>query len=381
MTRRLDFRDLNILDGLAKYGPRNVTKVAGKLRMPTATLRKRLKRLSSHFFLRINANIYHTYLGLKKAVVFAEVTPGYEELLRSCLKANDYWIFVSRSYGMFEGCVGIFTIPKDHVAEFEQFLDEIKKSGVATDIQVFWSTCFQSVNSKGTWFDSESRTWNFQWDKWIVEISSGKTELPYTLVDPKDFPIKGDKLDILILKELEKDATIDFTELGRTLRVSPQKVGYRYHKHLIERGLIEGFHITALHFGRARSRFSFFLFRFNDWKTLAKFASSLLDKPFVWALGKILGEDFLYGYIYLPESEFRRFLAALSKLVRSGFLRSYRYAIQDLEASSRQTISYEYFQDRTWIYDHEKHLRQLNDLIEQTKRVFSETDPTTPIVT
>lgn len=365
--QRLNLLDLRIVEGLEKYGPRNVTEVARKLGMPAETMRKRLKRLRSQFFFRTNVNIYHTYLGLKKAVIFAEATLGYEDLLFNCLMVNNFWIFVSRCYGMFEGCVGIFTIPKDHLAEFEQFLEATKKSGVARNIQVFWSTCFQSVGLRCDWFNRKSKTWNFQWDKWIEEIWSEETELPYTLVDPEDFPVKGDEIDLFILKELEKDGTINFSEIGKKLGASPQKVGYRYRKHLVGKGLIESFRVSVFHFGRAISEFYFFIFEFDNMEKLSKFASSLLDKPFARALGKILGENALYGYIYLPKSEFRSFLKALSNLVRSGFLRSYRYAIQDLEASSRQTISYEHFKNGKWIYDHRKHLEKLEQLIKHSK--------------
>ena len=349
------------------YGPRNVSEVARKLSMPGETLRKRLRRLSSQFFLRFNINIYHTNLGLKKAVVFAEAVPGYEDLLFDCLKQNDFWIGIARCYGMFEGCVGVFTIPKDYCNEFNRFVKEMKQLGMARDVQVFWSTCFHSVHSRCNWFDPQSETWIFQWNKWIDEIKSERTKLPYTLVDPKDFPVLGDEIDVLILKELEKDATISLTNLAKILKISPQLVRYHYQRHIIGKGLIESFEVTAFHFGRAVSDFLFFIFKFDSFEKLAKFASSLLDKSFVKGLGKILGENALFGYLYLPKSEFRKFLKVLSKLFRTGFLESYRYVIQDFGASSRQTISYEYFKDKTWIYDHQRHIESLQKLIRNAK--------------
>jgi DNA-binding Lrp family transcriptional regulator len=363
MTHELSASDLRIVEALERHGPRNVTDVAKKLGVPAETLRKRLRRLRSDFFCRTGINIYHTFLGLKKAVVFAEAYPGYEDLLFNGLKAHDFWIFVSRCYGTFEGCVGIFTIPKDHEGEFKQFAKSIKELGIAKDVRIFWSTCFQSVNLRCDWFDEEADNWDFRWDEWIDEIRREQTDLPYTLVDPEGFPIKGDKTDVLILKELEKDATTSFVELGNRLGMSPQKVGYRYQKHLMERGLIENFRVSAFHFGRAIADFYFFILEFDSNEKFARFTSSLLDKPFARALGKILGKNWLYAYLYLPKSEFRKFLKAVAQLVRNGFVKSYRYAIQDLQASSRQTISYEYFKNGRWTYDHEKHQEKLEQLI------------------
>lgn len=367
MSEKFNFLDLRILEALGKHGPRNITGVARKLGMRPETLRKRLRHLTSQFFLRFNANIYHTYIGLKKALVFAEAIPGYEDLLFKCFKKNDFWMFVSRCYGMFEGCVGVFTIPKDDCSKFELFLDEIERLAVARNVQVMWSTCFQAVHSRCKWFDQKPQTWNFRWEEWIEEIPDEGTDLPYTLVDPEGFPIKGDYIDVFISKELEKDATINFTQIAEMLEVSPQLIGYHYHNHLIKKGILESFEVTDFRFGTDTSNFLFFVFEFDSQEKLAKFASSLLDKPFVRTLGKILAKNALYAHVYLPKPEFRRFIDCLSRLIRRGFLRSYSYVIQDLKKSSRQTISYEYFRDGKWIYDHRKHVRNLRELVEQEK--------------
>jgi DNA-binding Lrp family transcriptional regulator len=367
MRQKLQLTDLRILEGLARYGPRNVTKVARKLGMHAETLRKRLKRLHSQNFLRTHVNVYHTNLGLMKVVVFAEAVPGYEDLLFDCLKQNEFWIAITRCYGMFEGCVGVFTIPKEHSVEFEQFLDYVKKLGVARDIQVFWSTCFHSVHSRCNWFDRQMKTWSFQWDAWIDEVKSERTKLPYTLVDPKDFPLLGDEIDVSMLKELEKDATISLVNLASRLKISPQLARYHYQRHLVEKGLIEGFQVTAFYFDRELSDFFFFIFEFDNFENLAKFASSLLDKSFVRSVGKILNENSLYGYLYLPRSEFRKFLGALSKLVREGFMQSYRYVIQDLTKSSRATIPYQCFKDKMWVYDHNTYIKNLQSLVKRNK--------------
>jgi len=361
--QNLSFQDLKVLEGLVEYGPRNITEVARKLGIPAETLRKRLKRLHSQFFLRINANVYHTNLGLKKAVVFAEAISGYEDVLHDCLKQNGFWIFLGGCYGMFEGYVGIFTIPKNCSSEFEEFLDRIKSLGVAKNVEVFWSTCFHVVNAKCNWFDEQIGYWNFQWDDWIEEIKNEQTQLPYTLVDPKDFPILGDEIDILMSKELEKDAMARISRLAKMLKISPQLARYHFHEHLVGKGLIEGFELTTFHFGKENTDFCFFIFNFHNYEKFAKFASSLLDKPFARSIGKILGMNALYGYFYLPRLEFRNFLKALSRLVKAGFLESYLYAIQDLENSSRQTIPYEYFKNGSWVYNHREHMENLQNVI------------------
>jgi len=364
MPKKFDFTDLKILEGLGRYGPRNISRVARKLGMKTETMRKRLKRMPSHLFFRFRVNIYCTDLGLMKAIVFADAIPGFEDLLLDCLNANDFWIYLARCYGKNEGCIAFYTVPSGHSADFLQFVSALERMGVARNIQALWSTCFQSVNSKTKWFDEKSKMWSFPWDKWVEEIPSQHTKLPRTLIDPADYPIKGDEIDVFILKELEKDPRISLNKLASLLGVSPQVVEYHYQKHILEQDLIENFEVLTLHFDMSVSDRFIFTFEFDSMEKYGKFAVSLLDKPFVGGLGKIVNENSLIVDIYLPRLEFRKFVDTLSKLVRRGFLLNYNYVILDRRKAKLQTISYEYFKNGTWIYDHNKHVQNLKDLLE-----------------
>jgi DNA-binding Lrp family transcriptional regulator len=361
MRDKLDLLDLKIMEGLGEHGPRNMTELAKKLGTPRGTVLARIKRMSSSFYLRMSANVYHTNLGLKKAVVFAKAAPGNEELLFNCMKINKFYIYLTRCYGMFEGCLGIYVIPKAKCPKFEQFLQETKKLGVAQDIELFWSTCFHTVNRTTNWFDRMSEEWAFKWDRWVEEIPAQKEDLPHTLVDPADFPILADETDLFILKELEKNATTDLTDIAKQLGTTLQNVHHHYKMHIKKRGLLEVFQIFFLPFERAVSDMFFFIFKFDSYEKMAKFARSLLDKPFVYIVGKILGQNAMISQVYLPRVEFRRFVESLSKLARAGYLRSYDYVIQDLRPGkwSRETIPYQLFKNSEWAYDHQGYIESL----------------------
>lgn len=367
MHNKLDAVDVKILEGLAKYGPRNVTRLAKEVNIPRGTVLSRIRRMSSSFYLRLLTTVYHTNLGMKKAVVFTKATPGQEDLLFNCLKVNNFYIYLSRCFGMFEGCLGIYVIPEKHTTEFENFLAQLRKTGVAEDVQLLWSTCFHTVNLTRKWFNGHSETWTFPWDKWLEEIPCEESELPYTLKDPQSFILKADETDLFIVKELEKNATISLTAIARKLGTTLQNIHYHYETHVIKNGLIETFQIGLLPFERKTSDMLFFIFRFDNNEKMAKFAQSLLDKPFVNIVGKVLGKNALVSQIYLPRTEFRNFVDALSKLAKTDFMQSYDYVFQDLrpEKWSRMTIPYDSFKDGSWAYDHSKHVKNLNDLIHE----------------
>ena len=362
MPKRIDLDHLKTVEALEVEGPRNITKVARKLNIPAETLRKRVRRMTSQFSWRFHLNIYHTYLGLKKALVFAQAVPGYEDLLSDCMKTNDFWLYVNRCYGMNEGCVALYTIPSNNSGDFEAFVRQLEEMGLASRTQIFWSTCFHYVHLRSKWFERASNTWSFHWDEWLKEISGNGTELPITLRDPDEFPVKGDRTDLLILKELETNPLVRMTDLAKEIGISQQLAAYHYLKHIQAEGLIESFEIAFPYFDRASSDEFVFVFEFDSYEKFAKFASSLLDKPFARGLGKVLGKNALIAHLYLPRTEFRRLVEALSTLIRSKSLSNYSYVIQDPGKASRQTISYEYFKNKKWMYDHEKHIRNMKKL-------------------
>jgi DNA-binding Lrp family transcriptional regulator len=365
MRKLLTALDVKILQTLCEIGPRNLSKIARIVGISSQKLNFRLKRLGSNpqFFLRMHTNIYHTNLGLKKAVVVVEAKPGMEQLLFDCLKANGFWLYVCRSYGMGEGCTAIYTIPVEHCHEFEEFIHEIRRLGVAKRAHIYWSTCFQGGRITSEWFDRYKENWVFRWDDWIKEVQTQTTDLPYTLKEPESYPILGDEIDVHMLMKLEKDATTSLTEVAKMLGISRQLAQFHFKNRMIGRKLVEGYQIFAMLYGNSPSVMVLFLMSFHDYETLAKFARSLLNKSFLINMGKILGKNLILMEVYLPMDEFRKFVYALSTLARMKLVRGYRYAIQDLRIRSRQTISGEFFKGDGWVYDHKNHIDTLQQKV------------------
>jgi len=354
--------DVKVLEGLALYGPRKLSKLAAAVKMPDATLRRRINYLRSHFSLFLLGSLYHTNIGLRKALVFAKSKPGHEELLFQCLKSNDYWLYVSQCIGG-PTCLAIYGIPAGKEREFEEFLGELEDLDQMCKVDFFWTTCFQNINVTNTWFDSKSEEWVFAWDSWLKEVSSTKGELPPALKDPDGYPQRADWIDIMILKELEKDSAVKLKEIAKKLGTSLQRVRYHFKYHVMKEKMFEGYQILADHFKGLCAEKYYFRFVFKNYENLVKFACSLLDKPFVRVIGKAYGQNQLFVQVYLPTQQLRNFLGALSKLVRGGFLDTYGYVIQDSAKTERETIPYQFFRDDNWVYEHERYLEKLRSTV------------------
>jgi len=362
MQRRLDSLDIKILEALGVYGPRSTTNLAKKINVPIPTVRDRIKDLKSRFSLLLQAKVYHTFIGLKKAFVFARASPGCERLLWESMKADGYWLYLTARYDTAESFYGVYGIPIDHTDEFEQFVKEMKKLRISQSVDLFWSTCIHQINLTDNWYDHEFESWVFKWEKWIEDIESQGTSLPNTLVESETYPQKADKIDIIILKELQKNAECELRDIAKLLGMRPQIVQYHFNNHVIAKGLIEGYEVFLPHFEEISDSYCF-RFNFHNETDMAKFALSLEDKPFARSISKIFGENALFVHIYLPRKEFRGFTDCLSRLIRSGLMKNYDYIVEDLSRKEAQTIPYEFFKGRSWIYDQEEHMKRLHEIL------------------
>jgi DNA-binding Lrp family transcriptional regulator len=311
------------------------------------------------FFLRMHTSVYHTNIGLRKAVVFLEAYPGMEQLLFDCLPINPFWLYVCRSYGAGEGCTAVYAVPIERCNEFEEFLYELRRLQVARDVHIYWSTCFQGGRITLDWFDNNLGKWVFPWDDLVKEVQTQRTDLPYTLVESKSYPNCADEIDIKMLEKLEEDATRSLTEIARSLGISRQLAHFHYKEHLLGKNLIEGHEVFVMRYGNAPSLMVYFTITFHSYETFAKFSRSLLDKFFVLTMGKNLAENRLIVEVFLPPEEFRRFIEVLSRMTKMKLVKSYNYAIQDLGIRCRQTISPSLFNGGSWVYNHENFIEAL----------------------
>jgi len=369
--RRFKLRevDVRVLEGLGLRDPRNKTKLAADLGMTRESLSYRIRRLQSHFSLFLQGNVYHTNIGLRKVFLDCEAKPGYENILYDCLKANDYWLYATQCLTV-PRSLATYGIPAGKESQFQSFVDQLSSLDFTRNIVVSWSTCIHTVNATGTWFDPDSETWSFPWQSWIREVETIKEgELPYTLKEPEAYEQLADYTDIFILKELEKNCTVKLKDIARKLGISLQLLRYHYLQHVLKKQMFEGQQILADHYRGLDPQTAFVRYSFSDYPKLDRFALSLITKPFVRAIGKVYRENRLFTRVYLPNAQVREFLRALSTLVQEGLVDTYDCCIEDMSTTQRQTISYEYFKDKTWEYDPRKYEENVKMLLERSRRI------------
>ena len=361
--------DLIIVEALGKLGPRNIYKIAKYLGIPESTIRYKIDSLKKRKLLKLYTNVYHTNLGLKKSVVFAEINPLYNRNIHEFFSIIDYWVYMKRTHGTKDDFYTLYISPVEHIDKVKIFLDEMKKLDIIYDYKTIYSTCFHRVNPTTTWYDLNNNKWNFKWNKLEQDIENASTELPFTLKDPPGYPLLADWYDIMILKEMEKDPTITYTKLAEHIGTAPQNIYYHYKKHIIPKKLIEDFQIGFRKFDAEYSYVIFLILEFSDYTYFAKTANALRNKPFAEVLGKVIDENKLFSVVNIPADQFPNLFEELNDLVEKGYVKNYEYRISHyMEEGKRQTISYKNFIDKRWIYPHESYMQELYELHDKIEK-------------
>jgi DNA-binding Lrp family transcriptional regulator len=349
--KMLDLVNAKIIEALGKNNPRNLLALAKKINLAPTTVTFRVKKLMKEGLLKIRAKVNSHKLGLMKAVLIADTNRGHVETLLRTIENVSYWTYTAHCYGRFNGVYAVFSFPSEHKTALEEYFTKASQLGAISSYMLFWTTNIREVAPNFERFDFKHKAWNFAWNEWEKEILDSLPELPDELSDPKSYGIEVDYTDLLILKELEKDGLKDFTELAKVTKITPQAVRHRFQQHVLKRNLIAEYEVAIFPYPLQVSDLCAFVFDFADERALAKFANSLVNKPFVVNRAKVIGKNSLIVHFYIPKVEFSNFVELLNRLSMKGIIEDFFYVSLDVTSFKRQTVSYEFFRDGKWAYD------------------------------
>lgn len=360
----LDQTNASILKAIGELGARNITLIAKRTHLPVTTVRFRLEKMKKDGQVLVAANPDLPKLGLAKAFVVASAYLGRQDRLFETIRNTVYWTYIIRCYGKYDGFCSYFAFPATYMKELEKYMREAKRLQAFRNSRFFWCTNAQIVSPDFSWYDFKEEKWKFDWQHWTRNVLAAPGELPEPIREPADYAITVDKKDLLIIKELQKDETIGFNRLAEIVGISPQSVGSRYHDHILKRKLIMNCAVDVYPYPLEISDLYLFKIDFADQRCLGKFANACEDKPFVVSYSKIIGKNAILANIYIIKAEFPNFMGFLNRLFVEGLITDFFYVTLDQSAYRRQTVSYEYFENGRWLYDHSERVERLQRILE-----------------
>lgn len=347
---------------MKEYGPRNLQLIARRTGIPSPTVYARVSRLESQGLLRTWISPDYSKIGLQRAMVLLTPTAGRDPLAQEALKLPGYWLRVTRCMGECNGYFSLHAIPTANRQDFEQYVDQIVASGIASSYRIFWLEEGYSPVTNFGHYNPKEKTWKFDWPNWLKDLTSqSMPRISETSSSPSARSF--DKKDLLILKELMKDARTKLSELGKLLDLTLPAVKYRF-DHLLHRGFIHDYIIDILPYAPEISDLYEVRLDFKNEKLMGSKEMVIARLPFVMTYSLLRNANSMTVRVYLPRSEMNNLLTLLSALVRERLLSSFSYLLLDPGTIQLQTFSYEYYNNESgWHYDNRQYLDALQNAV------------------
>lgn len=356
----LDDENVKIISAMKKYGPRNLQYISRKTDVPYPTVYTRVKKLEDQGLLKTWVYPNFSRIGMARAQVLLSTTPGRELLAKEALKIPGYWLRIARCSGEYNGYYSLHAIPLENRPDFADYLDHVVSSGLAKSYKIFWLGELSSNIPNFEYYDMKKRAWKFAWDRWLQWFTNerrGERREPNGTEE-----VRYDKNDLLILKELMKDARTKLAEFARLMGVTLPAAKYRF-DNLVRRGFIRDYIIETLPYPSEVSSLYEVRVEFKDEKTLGSKMRILRSLPFIINYSLIRGSSSVTMRVYLVRGEMNNLLTLLSALVRRKIIDRFSYLCFDTTTIEAQAFSYEHFKDGLgWRYDNQEYLGSLRNL-------------------
>jgi len=361
ITSLLDEENIKIISAMKKYGPRNLQHISRKSGVPYPTVYTRVTKLEGEGLLQTWASPDHSRIGLARGVVLLTPVPGRELLAREALKIPGYWLRVIRCSGEINGYYSLQAIPSNNRQDFEQYLDQLIASGIAASYRILWLGDFRSKIPNFEYYDSKKKAWKFEWKAWLKFAPDEKhSEQTNEIMVEK---VSFDKNDLLILKELEKNARRKLSEFAQMIGVTLPAAKYRF-DNIVKKGLVQDYVIDILPYAPEVSELYEIRLDYPDENHLAAREKWLQRLPFVLNYSRIRGANSVTARMYMPRGEVNNLITLLSSWVREGVLDRFSYMALDPMTIEAQTFSYEQFDDKNgWHFDNREYLNALRNLV------------------
>ena len=346
---------------MKQHGPRNLLGIARKAKLPYTTVYNRVTKLESQGALRTWIQPNFPKIGLSRAVVLATPYPGKEIFTRDALKIPGFWLTVARCMGDCNGYYTLHGIPTASRQEFELYLEQLLERGLLKNYRVYWigETKFPLTNFD--YYKPRERIWKFDWKGWLDSFVASRSKSD----SGKQFsqPVSFDKKDLIILKELVKDARTTLADLSKLLSLTLPAAKYRFDR-LVDRGLIQEWVIDLLPYAPQVSELSEVRLDFKN-ESFMRGAESVLESlPTVQSYSSISGLNSITTRLYLPHSEVSNLHTFLSLLVSKGVLTSYSYLVIDPMTMQAQAFAHKnYSDDSGWNYDSREYIKAVDNLV------------------
>lgn len=365
-------RTAQLVKLIFELGP-DIPEISRRLGQFKESVRYRYKEKLLEKGFAVQASVSHEKLGLKRVVVLADFAPEFLTYADSILAAmNELCYVVYFEKRMFTGDFLMeASVPSEFISTFTETMGLLKEKGLFSRVEVIPFDWFRIVPMRTEFYDFDTGRWDFDWS----EPRAPSEEVGYT----PSAKTKFDRDDLLVIKELQMDATRNFLEMATKLKENYKNLNWHFKTHVIQRGMIGGYYLRwmgttystalekALHRQHRYHHLALFVAKPSQVERM-NLMSKLHGLPFLWS--EMVGEEDYCAHFYFPTESVTEAYQFITSAVSSMKDRVRAMPLDQAEALSF-TLSYQLFDEnkREWIFDQQQLLNRFDNLITKIKEV------------
>ena len=220
---------------IIELGP-NISEIARRLGQFKESVRYRYKEklLNKGFSVRVAVD--QVKLGLRRVVVLVDFTDAYQPVAQKMLTAlSERGYLVSFEKTLPDGKYLVHaSVPEECVEDYREFFGELQQKGYFRSFEFYTFHYFRNPPMKTELYDFDAGRWDFDWS------TEAKFDKEAALHSPSTKE-KFDMVDLLTLKELQKDANKSLAEMAGTLNINYKTLTWHFRNHVEDRHLIQGY--------------------------------------------------------------------------------------------------------------------------------------------
>ena len=346
----------SIVTSAKKVGPRNAALIARHTGIPPTTVRYSIRNLLKRRGIEFHGDINYALLGLKRYLLTLRFGPSPprdpEEILeRMAGKAFLDWygkIIPSADFS------ALAAVPFEFQGRFRDFLEGLVESGLLKSYELHEMDWFRLRSLDEADYSFRRRRWHVDWkglDQREVRVE--RTSAEATRV------FRPDRVDLLILKELQLDATIRLSRMARKLKKKYKTIYYHFNEHVVDQGLISRYAVyPRIPPGDGGTVILHLLHDLANDELVA--TENLFHRvPFTYMGGYGRGEGVYAAYTALPGAELTNMLEYISDGIR-GFGEKHSLRVLSLDHMKSYTVHPHMMgKDGVWRFEPQQALREV----------------------
>ena len=341
--------EARIITAIGKAGPRNVAQMSRMTGAHQAPLRYKIKKRFGRLGFRFHAEVDYAKLGLHLHWASLSFSKTYNSMAPQILRALNqvgYLAYFAKVVPQGD-YAALFTLPSNSAEQYGGFLTRLQEEGVLSTFTLDELLVRRHKTMDPAFFNFRSGRWEIEWAK-VAEAKPTPLSL-----NRKPTAEAFDYYDLLVIKELQKDALQHLTGIARKLKIHQKTLEYHYRTHVQKWKLVPSYRIRwaqdttkrPIH-STAITRLAFHNLGRQEFMAVQAAVSKI---PFLWSEDLLRNGTYI-AMMYVPlvdminvSSYINAAAPNLASKVEMGFI--------NLAEASSFTVPYQMYQNDGWKFD------------------------------